>query len=90
MARLTLHERLDLGAATPLYQALAPLEGEDLEVDASQVAHLGTLCLQVLLSVAQATRQSGHSFRLSDPSPAFLEHLAQFGLDAEVFAGGGP
>ena len=79
-AQLTLPARLDLTAARPLAQDLAALTG-DLDLDASQVTHLGGLCLQVLLASAQSCQASGRGFQVSTPSDDFDAALAMFGVD---------
>lgn len=79
-AQLTLPARLDLTAAKPLARDLSALTG-DLELDASQVTHLGGLCLQVLLAAAQSCQTAGHGFVVSDPSEDFDAALAMLGVD---------
>lgn len=60
---------LDLGAAGPLWSALAGLRGQSLTLDASEVERFGGLCLQVLL--AARTAWAGDGFQIINPSPAF-------------------
>ena len=79
-AQLTLPARLDLTAAKPLAQDIAALTG-DLELDASQVTHLGGLCLQVLLAAAQSCQASGRGFQVTAPSEDFDAALSMFGVD---------
>ena len=79
-AQLTLPARLDLTAARPLAKDISALTG-DLELDASQVKHLGGLCLQVLLAAAQTSQANGHGFAISAPSEDFDAALAMFGID---------
>ncbi len=85
---IVLARRLSLEEAAPLKMEILSCRGKDLEVDAGQVGHLGTLCLQVLLAAAREWAGSGHSFRLKDPSEAMLSSLALFGLSQENLAGG--
>ena len=75
-----LDEMLDLHAARPLAEMLLARRGSDLELDASSVRRLGGLCLQVLLSAADAWAEDGRSLALLNPSAAFTEGLACLGV----------
>jgi len=88
VARLALHERLDMGAAAPLKAALVAQTGQDIEVDGADVTQLGTLCLQVLMAAARDWRAAGKRFDLADPSAALTQQLSLFGLTPETLAGG--
>ncbi|UPT64460.1 MAG: STAS domain-containing protein [Hyphomonadaceae bacterium JAD_PAG50586_4] len=70
---MKLAQRLDLGAAAPLKQALLAARGAAIAIDASDVEHLGALCLQALLAAKAAWANDSCAFRIIDPSPAFLE-----------------
>ncbi|SNT13525.1 STAS domain-containing protein [Tropicimonas sediminicola] len=72
--------RLDLPAATPLAGELRSLRGAPLSVSADAVTHLGTPCLQVLLSAQRSWQADGHRLTLETPSPEMDEQLALFGL----------
>ena len=78
---LTLAEVLDLRAATPLSQSLLARRGTDLEVDASGVARLGGLCLQVLLSAVSTWAADGRALRFVNPSNAFREGAIRLGAE---------
>lgn len=79
-APLTLAPRLDLTAARPLAGQIAATTG-DLILDASQVAHLGGLCLQILLAAARQCRAEGRGFVIRDRSDGFEAALRQFGVN---------
>lgn len=79
-APLSLAPRLDLPAANPLAEAIRARTGQALDLDAGNVAHLGGLCLQVLLAAAASWRAAGQPLRISPRSQAFEEALAMFGL----------
>lgn len=83
-ARITLDARLDLPAAAPLAEALKASTGQDVEIDAGAVTHLGGLCLQVLLAAAAAWRAGGQGLTLSNRSDDFDSALAVFGLTPEA------
>ncbi|MWB77437.1 STAS domain-containing protein [Pseudooceanicola sp. 216_PA32_1] len=87
---LLLPPRLDLPAAAPLAQAFRERLGADIAVDASQVTHLGALCLQVLLSAAITARRRGHALRLIAISDRAAQQLAQMGFTPDTLAEGTP
>ncbi|HEX5379670.1 MAG TPA: STAS domain-containing protein [Phenylobacterium sp.] len=70
---------LDLQAAEPLRAELMSLRGRPLEIDASQVARLGGLCLQVLMSARKIWSEDGVTLTVNQPSLAFSEQLTAFG-----------
>lgn len=84
-ARIQLQGRLGLSDAEPLANRLRSLRGADMDVDASQVTHLGTLCQQVLLSAASEWHAAGHEFKLVNPTDACVDQLALCGLTPEYF-----
>ncbi len=79
-AQLTLPSRLDLTAARSLARDIYASAG-DLEVDASQVTHLGGLCLQVLLAAAHSCMADGRRFAIKDASADFDAAISLFGVD---------
>lgn len=87
-AVLTLQERLDFSAVTPLKTALIEHIGYDLEIDASQVVHMGTLCLQVLIAAARDWGGNGHKFQITAPSEICITQLALHGFSPETLTGG--
>lgn len=87
MARLTLQKRLDFAGATELKETILANAGQDLELDASAVTHMGTLCLQVLLSASSDWRKTGLSFHISDPSDICITQLALHGFTPATLTG---
>ncbi|CAM5402679.1 STAS domain-containing protein [Frigidibacter albus] len=79
-APLSLAPRLDLPAASPLSEAIRASKGQALNLDAGNVAHLGGLCLQVLLAAAASWRAAGQTLRINPRSQAFEDAVAMFGL----------
>ena len=79
-AELVLPARLDLPAAVPLAEAILAHRGQDLNLIAQDVLHLGTPCLQVLLAAAKSWRTDGRSLALASPSGAMIKQLDCFGL----------
>jgi chemotaxis protein CheX len=78
-ATVSLPAILDLQAADPLRAELLALRGRPLDIDASQVARMGGLCLQVLLSARRTWEADGLPLRIDQPSEAFIEQMAAFG-----------
>lgn len=78
-ATVSLVPVLDLQAAEPLRAELMALRGRPIEVDASQVARLGGLCLQVLMSARKIWSEDGLALTVNQPSSAFSEQLTAFG-----------
>lgn len=79
---LELAEILDLNAAAPLVTQFLARRGADLRVDASHVQRLGGQCLQVLLSAAMTWKHDETHLSFVDPSPDFIDGLANLGIAA--------
>ncbi|THH38477.1 anti-sigma factor antagonist [Aliishimia ponticola] len=79
---LHLPERLDLAAATKLATDLRAMDG-DITLDASQVKHLGALCLQTLVAASRKAKAGGHSFALTDTPEKVLHQLEFMGASPE-------
>ena len=89
-AIITLQERLDFGAVTPLKTTILERAGQDLEIDASQVTHMGTLCLQVLIAAANDWKQAGKTFQIISPSETCKTQLALHGFSPDTITGVSP
>ncbi|AXX98142.1 STAS domain-containing protein [Profundibacter amoris] len=87
---ITLQERLDFGAVTPLKTTILGHAGQDLEIDASQVSHMGTLCLQVLIAAANDWKQVGKTFQIISPSETCKTQLALHGFSPDTLTGVSP
>ena len=87
--KLILKERLDSVAARELRSEIASAQGKDIALDASGVAFLGGLCLELLMCARQVWDASGHDFSIETPSEAFQENLSRFGLTPDELTGGG-
>jgi len=87
---LTLQERLDFGAVTALKNTLLEHVNQDLEIDASQVTHMGTLCLQVLIAAARDWKQAGKTFCVTMPSDICKTQLALHGFTPDTLTGVSP
>lgn len=85
---LVLPAKLDLPAAADLAKTLKKARGKDISIDAGAVAHLGTNCLQVLISAARSWASDGKTLRIAPQSDAFAAQLGQFGLSPEALTEG--
>jgi len=79
---LKLSARLDSQAAEHLAAELAQQRGHSLALDAGQVTFLGALALQLLLAAHRQWVGDGKSFRIVNPTTAFLEGVSLLGIDA--------
>lgn len=86
-AVLTLQERLDFGAVDSLKTEIEGQIGNDLEIDASAVTHMGTLCLQILLAASQDWARAGHKFHLTSASDICTTQLALHGFTPDTLTG---
>lgn len=86
-AQLTLAPKLDFGAVKDLKTAILDQVGNDLEIDASDVEHMGTLCLQVLLAAANDWATAGHKFQIKNSSDTCLSQLSLHGYTPDTITG---
>ena len=86
-AQLTLAPKLDFGAVKDLKTAVLDQVGNDLEIDASDVEHMGTLCLQVLLAAANDWATAGHKFLIKNSSDICLSQLSLHGYTPDTITG---
>ncbi|MEP6342591.1 MAG: STAS domain-containing protein [Maricaulaceae bacterium] len=82
---LILEAKLDLMAAPPLNEALSALQGEAVNLDASNVTHIDMPCLQILLAAAKHWQRSDMNLYISNPSDAFRAGLETLGIDPLIF-----
>ena len=87
---LLLPRRLDLGQAAGLRQSLLDRRGAPVLLDAGDVAHLGGLCLQVLLAAAQGWRDGGLAFGFRARSAAFDAALVTCSMPLSALLSAGP
>lgn len=86
-AVLTLSEKLDFSAVARLKSELLALSGQDVEVDATCVNHMGTLCLQVLLAASKDWGAAGKKFDVISASDICSTQLALHGFSPETLSG---
>lgn len=79
-ADLALPLILDGSTAAELKAAFLSVKGRPLQVDAGAVERVGAAGLQVLLAAAQAWREDGLDFMLSNPSTPLLDGFQLAGL----------
>ena len=88
VANLKLQPRLGLAEAQPLVTALREHSGSDLVIDASEVSHLGTLCLQALIAAAREHAAEGTGFLINNVNDSCVQQLSVYGLSPEALAEG--
>lgn len=86
---LTLPARMDLSAATDLLSELKTknLSGE-VTLDAVDVTHFGSLCVQIVMSAARSCHAAGGTLSFANVSDAVEAQLDCMGLTSEALAGG--
>lgn len=89
MSVLPLPSRLDLSVAQSLTRDILSMRGGPVTLDASGVAYLGGLGLQLLLAAARQWRQDGQDFAVLPRSGEFDGALALFGLSPDALMNGG-
>ncbi|KPQ06255.1 MAG: chemotaxis signal relay system protein CheX [Rhodobacteraceae bacterium HLUCCA12] len=82
-ATFTLPAQLDSLTTETLALDLVQRRGQALQIDASGVAFLGALALQLLIAVKRQWQADEKSFRLVDCSAAFLDGLSVLGATPE-------
>jgi len=86
-AAITLQERLDFNAAPDLKAEIIGQLGHNLEIDASKVTHMGTLCLQILIAASNEWVKNGHNFNLTSPSDICVTQLSLHGFSTDTLTG---
>jgi len=84
---ITLQERLDFSAAPELKTQLIGQTGHDIEIDVSNVTHMGTLCLQILIAASTEWAKTGHKFNLTSPSDICATQLSLHGFSTDTLTG---
>ncbi len=82
---LRLPARMNYAAADELSEAFEHLRDSPIEVDASEVTHLGAIGLQVLMAARTQWQLDGVLFRLTGSSPAFTDSLRLLGVPPDTF-----
>ncbi|WP_166141792.1 STAS domain-containing protein [Methylosinus sp. RM1] len=80
MIIVRLPEILDIRAASPLAAELLHARGNPLTIDASDVAKVGTQCIQVLLSAHATWTADGLPLNVAHPSETLLDALETLGI----------
>ena len=87
-SKLILEPRLAAKDAPGLLAQLSDLRGQDVEIDASAVATVSTLCVQVLLAAAQGWRADRSRLGIVRPSEPFLQALDNLGVASTALEAG--
>ncbi|MDG4649238.1 STAS domain-containing protein [Roseibacterium sp. SDUM158017] len=84
---LKLPERLDVAGARSLHEAMLPMRGEALMIDAAAVEKMGALAIEVLLSGARQWAEDARPFCIVAASAPFRDTCKGLGLTAEFLTG---
>lgn len=87
-ATFSLPAKLSTAAAESLFEAFQAHRGAPLNVDAANVTHLGTLCLQVITAAQKSWEADQQELCISNCSDAFLADLSRLGVPAQMFVEG--
>lgn len=79
-----LHDRLDYQSVAPLLKELSAINDDELIIDASQVRHMGTLPLQVILTTVKSRADAGRKTQLANASDSCIDILSLFGFSPET------
>lgn len=85
---ITLAPRLDLPAASALMTTLKDHKDGDLIMDLSEVSHLGSLCLQVMIAAATSAVAAGRAVSVLNASDRVIDQLRVMGMTPEAIARG--
>jgi chemotaxis protein CheX len=80
--------KLDLSSASDLTATLRALEGKDVVLDMTEVKHLGSLCLQVMLSAATSAVEKGCKFSIVNASDRVIDQMRVMGMTPEAVTRG--
>jgi anti-anti-sigma regulatory factor len=81
---LRLESRMTVQHASALLDNLQALREQNVDLDASGVVSVSTPCMQVLLAASEEWRDTGHRFRITDPSTDFLMTLDHLGISLDA------
>ena len=80
---------MDLPAAQAFVNDLSACDfANDITLDASEVTHLGALCVQAIIAGARSAKEAGGAFVLKDTSQKVQEQLSLMGLTVDEIEGG--
>ncbi|MGB3244666.1 MAG: STAS domain-containing protein [Sulfitobacter sp.] len=76
--------KLDLTSVRGVHAMLLAHNGQDIEVDLSEVSQIGALCLQVLIATANKAAARGTAFSITRATPRVAEQMAAMGRPVET------
>lgn len=82
---LSLPPTLSLAEVAGLHRDITARRGQDVNLDAEGVRHLGAQCLAVLLAAQKAWQEDGRAFVVENPSEEFEFGLTQMGVPPNQF-----
>jgi chemotaxis protein CheX len=85
---ISLAPRLDLSAAQELLATLSTRKDSKVILDMSEVSHLGSLCLQVMIAAARAARNDGRTLIVKNTSDRVRDQMRVMGMTPETIGKG--
>lgn len=85
-AALSLPARMDTDSADQLREDLIDLRGAALDLDGSEVVHLGARCLGMLISAAKTWAHDGQVLRMQNASDDLERDLQRMGADLALIS----
>jgi chemotaxis protein CheX len=84
--KIKLPDTLDANASVALQAALIAVINEDkpLDIDASAVSRIDTLCSQLLLNASLTYKNNATAFSFTKNNAMFIETLKLLGMHAEL------
>lgn len=88
MVNVTLPPTLDMSCSEALRDVLLDAIAPDmaLTLDSKDVEQLSTPGIQILLAMAECAARKGTTFKLANPSEAFIEAFKDLGLFSQLMS----
>ncbi|MEQ5793602.1 STAS domain-containing protein [Paracoccus sp. NFXS7] len=90
MHALPLPETFDRKAVSAFARTLLDHRGADAVLDASGVARMGTLAVELLIAARKQWRADGKTLSIRDASDPFLTTIQAVGASVQLLQTGGP
>lgn len=85
---LHLKGKLDVTAVGKVHEQFVALNGQDIQLDLSEVTLMGALCTQICIAAARQAKESDCAFEIVNTPDAVLAQINSMGLTPETIAEG--
>ena len=75
-------------AASKVHEQLMAMNGQNIQVDLSEVTLMGALCLQICVAAARQAKATDCTFEVVNAPDAVLAQINSMGLTPETIAEG--